>query len=451
MPKYAFRLLWTGQSLSALGDTLYIVALITLLYDATFSAAYTAMIPFLRCVANLVSGFLAPLAIEKFPLRKLLVYAQAFQTALLLSLTLVMVASSDSIAPPVVLAFVLLLSWLEAWILPAKNAIVPRLVDEHRLLKANSLLSMIEQSVRLAGWALGATLLVAIGARNVMWTTFALFAIATVAMAFIRERAEVVSAEGTLGDKAELKHGDDSERKLRDDAERKLEVGAERKFGEVAGDAVPAEKPKSVRQKLQEGWLVLWRIPALRVVSMLELFEGLAGGIFVGGVMLVYVKELLHRGEDWWGYINASYLLGAFVGGLFGIALSRWVDRRLGHTILYGSIGFSALTFSFAWIHLPIAALLLNFLMGPAFQLRDIAQRTLFQRSVEPGLLPQAFAAKGTLAYATFGISALLMAGLTDWLGVQSALTVSAVLYACCAIVAFLNKRLLFVASDLQA
>ncbi|MFC5404471.1 MFS transporter [Cohnella soli] len=418
MQKYAFRLLWTGQSLSALGDVLYIVALITLLYDATGSAAYTAAIPFLRCFANLVSGILAPIALERFALGRLLTYAQTFQTLLLLVLTLAMFVSSVPISPPIILLFVLLLSWLEAWITPAKNAIVPKLVEKHRLLKANGLLSMIEQTVRLAGWAAGAALLVAIGAQNVMWTTFALFALATIAMALIRERERT---------------------------EDKKQIHAK-----ASRDEMASEQPRTLREKLQEGWLVLWRVPALRVVSMLELFEGLAGGIFVGGVMLVYVKELLHRGEDWWGFINASYLLGALVGGAFGIALSRWVDRKLGHTILYGSIAFSAMTFGFAWIHVPIAALVLNFLMGPAFQLRDIAQRTLFQRSIEPDQLPQAFAAKGTLVYATFGISALLMAALTDWLGVQSALTVSAILYACCAAVAYANKRLLFEASDVR-
>jgi MFS family permease len=401
MNKYSFRFLWVGQSFASLGDVLYVVALITILYEATGSATYTAMVAFLRCLSNLISGLVAPLVLDLFPLRTLLVFAQFGQAALLLALVVFMVAS-PSLYPVVILGFVVLISWLEAWILPAKNAILPRIISEPQLLKANGLLATVDQAVRLGGWSLGAAVFVWIGGVPVMWITFALFALSALAMAGIRV---------------------------------------------AQSSPAPQREPLSNWQKLQEGWVVLWRVPVLRVISALEILEGLAGGIFAGGVMLVYVKNILHRGEEWWGFINASFLIGTLVGGLCGIILSRLVNRWLGHTIMLGSLIFCALTFSFAWIHIPLAALILNFLMGPAFQLRDIAQRTLCQKWIEPHLLPQVFSAKGTLAFATFGISALLMASLTDLLGVQYALTVSAGLYAACTVIAIWNKSLLLSAS----
>jgi hypothetical protein len=402
MNTFSFRFLWIGQSFASLGDVLYVVALITLLFEATGSAAYTAMVAFLRCFSNLVSGFIAPLILERFPLRSLLVYAQLGQAVLLLIMILFMHAAA-SFHPPVILGFVVLLSCLEAWILPSKNAIVPSLVSEQQLVKANGLLATVDQGVRLAGWSFGAAVFVWLGGLPLLWLSFALFALSSLAMAGIQVSPLSVS---------------------------------------------PLHKePLSMWQKLQEGWLVLWHVPVLRVISALEILEGLAGGIFAGGVMLVYVKDILHKGADWWGFINASFLVGTFVGGLCGILLSRLVNRWLGHTIMFGSLIFCALTFSFAWIPIPLAALILNFLMGPAFQLRDIAQRTLCQRWIEPHQLPQVFSAKGTLAFATFGISAVLMAGLTDWLGVQFALIVSAALYAGCSVIAIGNKSLLLSAS----
>jgi hypothetical protein len=92
--------------------------------------------------------------------------------------------------------------------------------------------------------------------------------------------------------------------------------------------------------------------------------------------------------------------------------------------------------------------MILNFLMGPASQLRDIAQRTLCQKWIEPDQLPQVFSAKGTLAFAVFGISTVLMADLTDLFGIQYALTVSAGLYAACTLITIWNKSLLFAASQ---
>jgi MFS family permease len=401
MNKYSFRFLWIGQSFASLADVLYVVALITLLYAATGSATYTAMVAFLRCFSNLVSGFFAPLVLERFPLRSLLIYAQFGQATLLFGLVVLYIAQL-SVYPPVILGFVILISILEAWILPAKNAIVPRLVSEEQLVKANGLLATVDQGVRLAGWSLGAAVFVWLGALPVLWLTFVLFALSAIAMTRIRESASQSSEQSEL---------------------------------------------RSTWHKLQEGWIILWRLPVLKVISALEILEGLAGGIFAGGVMLVYVKNVLHRGEDWWGFINASFLVGTLIGGLGGILLSRLVDRWLGHTIMFGSLIFCALTFSFAWIPIPLAALILNFLMGPAFQLRDIAQRTLCQKWIEPAKLPQVFSAKGTLVFATFGISSVLMAGLTDLFGVQYALTVSATLYAACAVIAVGNKSLLLAAS----
>jgi MFS family permease len=403
--KFSFRFLWVGQSFASLADVLYVVALITLLYQTTGSATYTSMIAFLRLISNLVAGFLAPLVLERFALRSLLVYVQSTQ-ALIMLVLVCLIQVSHSFNPPVVLIFVILISFLEAWIMPAKNALVPRLVSEDRLVQANGLLATVDQGVRLAGWALGAAVFVWIGGKPLLWVTFALFALAALAMSGIRVKPEVRTE--------------------------------------------PSES-QSTGEKLREGWLILWRTPVLRVISSLEVLEGLAGGIFAGSVMLVYVKELLDRGEDWWGFINASFLVGTLLGGLGGIVLSRLVDRWLGHTILLGSDVFCALTFSFAWIPIPLAALILNFLMGPAFQLRDIAQRTLFQRWIAPQLLPQVFSAKGTLGFATFGISVVLMAGLTDLFGVQSALTVSATIFAACAIIAIWNKSLLFSASRSQS
>jgi hypothetical protein len=73
------------------------------------------------------------------------------------------------------------------------------------------------------------------------------------------------------------------------------------------------------------------------MISILEILEGLAGGIFAGGVMLVYVHNILHEGEEWWGFINASFLSGSILGGICGILLSRLVNRWLGHTIMFGS------------------------------------------------------------------------------------------------------------------
>ncbi|MDZ4910739.1 MFS transporter, partial [Clostridium perfringens] len=83
-----------------------------------------------------------------------------------------------------------------------------------------------------------------------------------------------------------------------------------------AKEPAAAGRAKPSWEGIREGWFYLWRNPTLRIVTMMDMIEGIAGTIWVGAITLVYVKEVLHQGEAWWGFINASYYVGAIVGGL---------------------------------------------------------------------------------------------------------------------------------------
>jgi hypothetical protein len=51
--------------------------------------------------------------------------------------------------------FVFPISFLDGWANPASGALLPILVPDDKLTKANSLLSTLSQCVQLGGWAVG--------------------------------------------------------------------------------------------------------------------------------------------------------------------------------------------------------------------------------------------------------------------------------------------------------
>jgi hypothetical protein len=61
----SFRFLWFGQMSANLGDVLYVVCLIKLIFDATGSVTYMSLVPFFNTFSALISGLLAPLIINK--------------------------------------------------------------------------------------------------------------------------------------------------------------------------------------------------------------------------------------------------------------------------------------------------------------------------------------------------------------------------------------------------
>lgn len=44
----SFRLLWISQSIANLGDSLYILAIVTIIYNSTGSAVFAGLFPILR-------------------------------------------------------------------------------------------------------------------------------------------------------------------------------------------------------------------------------------------------------------------------------------------------------------------------------------------------------------------------------------------------------------------
>lgn len=68
----SFVFLWLSQSASKLADSIYIIGVMTFIYQQTGSAISTALFPFVRMMMILLSSFIAPIVMKRFYLINLL-------------------------------------------------------------------------------------------------------------------------------------------------------------------------------------------------------------------------------------------------------------------------------------------------------------------------------------------------------------------------------------------
>ncbi|EFU43003.1 major facilitator superfamily MFS_1 [Paenibacillus vortex V453] len=384
MKRKSFRYLWVGQALANSGDLFYIVGLMAIVHGITGSAMFMALIPFATTMARFISGSFAPILMDKYNLKSLLASSQIGKTAMLFLLIMTDYALGEQeMTVYAILGFVFLISLLDGWAAPASHAMLPRLVDTSELTKANSFIALVDQMIQLGGWAVGGLLVAALGGSNVIWVTFVLAAAAAIFMRLIEDQHETTQGQK---EKSGVSHW----------------------------------------SSIQEGWILIWREPSLRAIHVIFVLETIAGVIWIAAIIYVYVAEVLHREEAWWGYINASFFLGLMLGGLFGMRAAEVIDRNIRQFVIISSFGISFMTFGFGLTSLPWLALVFSAGFGMFEQLKAVSLQTTLQRSVSVRLLPKVYAAQSALISLVFGVSTLLFGFITDQFGVRATYIIAA-------------------------
>jgi len=370
----SFQLLWISQSIANLGDSLYILAIVTLIYNITGSAAFAGLFPILRVCAQAISGLAAPLLMDRLRLDSLLWMSEMGQTICFGVMCVLYNILPSQWLVPTVLFLVFAISILHGWGTPARNALVPRLVPSDLLVKANSLLATSDQIVLLIGWSLGGILVAGLGIIQVLGITAMMMFLSTLALFFVKDSSVIFPSN--------------------------------------------QEKQKQW-DRMKEGWRTIWASPVLRTLSFMEIINGIGESIWAGSIILVFVKEVLNKGENWWGFINASNFAGTILGGILIWMMSKKIENRMMFSIFIGSLSIGVFTMAFAFSNNPWFALGMALLIGPPYQLRSVAQRTLLQSHASKESLPKVLAAFGTILFVTYGFSVLLMGWMVDHLGAR--------------------------------
>jgi len=420
MFKRSFYYLWGSQSLSNTVDVLYLVALTTYVLNKTDSVIFATLVPFLRVTAQLLSGLVAPLMVAKYRLPFLLTVSQLGQFLLFGALALYLSPIVEGSDLKLVYLLIISISFLDGWTSPARNALIPRLVSDEALMKANGMIATTDQIIQFAGWAVSGILVAAFGSFPVLLTVAAGYGIAMTVTLLIEDPTEP------------------KRRSLWD-------VRTGRAYSRSDESGLPSidnqVKAPSRWDTLKEGWVLLWQSKRLRSMTLMDMTDALGSTVWIGAFLLVFVKEVLHKNEQWWGYINASYFAGCVLGGFLVIALVKRLEKGLFMFMLLGLLGYAFCTTLFALNASAPLSLLIVLVTGPFTELSAIARKTLIQRSCSLDQLPKVFSAQSTLLNMIFGVSVFTMSFIAELLGIVNMYLIAAAISLLAACVGWWNRK----------
>jgi MFS family permease len=337
----AFRRLLTALAVSQIGDWLYNLALVVLVYDRTHSAAWAGVTTAARVVPVVALGPLGGVLADRFDRRRIMIVSDLARMGLMVLLAAVAAARLPILLAPLIAATATAFS---APYLPCVAAVTPRVVDDADLPGANAARSAVAGLGIIVGPALGGLLLL-LGSPA--------FAFALNAVTF------GLSALALLAIRAD---------------------------GAFATRRAPGQ-PAGLFREIAQGAAALRAHPAaLRLVGADIMCSTLYG---TQTVLLLIVARGLGLGAQGYGYLFAA--IG--VGGLLGTALAGRASRgSRPRLVLAGALLAAGLpTMLLAVTHWPAAAIVLTGLTGMGALLVEIMTDTGLQRMLDEDVFGRAY------------------------------------------------------------
>ncbi|MGG1678281.1 MFS transporter [Neobacillus sp. NRS-1170] len=390
-----FLFLMLGQSLANIGDVLYVVAVISFIFETTKSAAASAIVPFTITFAMFISSILTPILIGRVNLKKLLVGSQIGKTVILFGLSAFMMSGLALTNYYFVFFMIAGIALLDGCANPIRQTLIPYYVEKEHLIKANGIAETITQSIQIGTWFFGSLLLVVFSPNQLILLVAVLFVLSSFILALLKN----------------VDH--------------------------------KAERQERMRDLITQGWQTIRVTPVLKTLAKMEFFEAIANSVWIAAILIVYVKQALNTQEQWWGFINSAFFIGLVLGSLLCVKFPRFLERNQYRFIMVGTVLNCFFTILFSLTSVPLIALLLSALIGVFGQLKNIPQQTIIQTSIPKEQLATVYTSFGTITTGTFGVGSLIMGLLSDYFGVRSVFAVSGGLLAVVFVIVFKNSRIL--------
>jgi len=388
-----FSLLLVGQSLANIGDVLYIVSIIHVIYLMTGSAIAASFVPFTIATSMFVSGILTPLLFDKVNLKWLLAGSQIGKTCLLfvLGLLLLILTATNYYLLFIVISMI---AFLDGCANPIRQTLVPHYVKDEQLLRANGIDEAVTQFIQTVMWFVGSLFLLFLSSQQLVWIVGFLFTVASIVLCLL----ENVDHQ-SLAQQGKMK-------------------------------------------QVIKGWKLLWHTPVLRRIVWIDFLESIASTVWIAAIILVFVTNALQVEEQWWGFLNGAFFVGLIVGSVYCVKFTSFIERQLAKVMFVGSLFMFIATILFSINSIPIIALVLIFCVGFFGQIKSIPQHTVIQTSVPKRELSSVYTSLSAISTGAFGISSLMMGIISDVIGVRVVFMVSGLLLAVVSIIIVKNRHL---------
>ena len=337
----AFRRLLAGLAVSQIGDWLYNLALVTLVYSRTHSALWAGITTAARVVPMVALGPIGGAVADRFNRRRVMIACDLIRLTLMLLLALVALAHLPILLGPVIAAAATAAS---SPYLACTSAVTPRLVPDADLAGANAARSAVAAIGIIAGPALGGVLLL-LGSPALAFVVNAVtFGAAAVAVLAIPD-------------------------------------------GSAFRIGTAAERPSSLRHDLADGAAALRAHPeAIRLVGA-DIMCSLVYGMQT--VLLLLAARHAGLGLHGYGYLFAGIGAGALAGTSLAGRVGRLPHPRAVLIATLAAVGLPMLVLP--WASEAVLAIALAATTGAGAILVEILAETALQRSLPAEVFGRAY------------------------------------------------------------
>jgi len=368
-----FTLMFIGRILTNIGDSLYSVAAMWLVYNLGGSTLYTGLAGFLSILPRIIQLFSGPF-IDRIPLRGMMVYTHLLSALLLLVVPVAYYF--DFLTVGLVLTVTPILSTLNMWFYPAQMSALPKILDKEQLTQGNSLFSIAYQGIGVACNAISGVLIVVLGAVSLyLWNSLGFF---IGALLFMRIRIMTTPVDSSNKDNS-IPNNDSTQPKSR------------------------KNPMKSYVSDMKEGLRLLLATPLARILFGVIVINAAGGATFT--VMPDFANN--HGGAGVYGFMLMAQACGSLLGALLAPYLK--LERvRLGYifaaAFCLSGVAWSLSIFSH-WTWLIVIVYGLAWFPGG---MTNVIVNTVIQKGVPEKSMGTVFAAASGLSGIAMPLGSLI-------------------------------------------
>lgn len=390
-----FLLLWLGQAQSACGNTFYIVALTYIIIDLTGSPKYTA----LTMAAGTIPFVFSPLIgaiIDRTNMKPILILGDLIRGLCMFLICTLLMLKQLTISVVIISAFVT--GWVGLIYRPTFASLLPRLVPQADIARANALNALSGQLSTLNGFMFGGMLVAFIGAGYAILFNGITFVIMSLLLLFIQ-------------------------------------------FPQM----VKSSKTKKIWADVKEGFHYLFSSRSLLLIPIIFFVMGAS---YAPLEILMPVKlKTMNYGPEGFGIFFSSFLIGSILTStLISKYGQNWSTRLF---TLVGLIIMTVMMSGIAFVTTFVYCCICSFFYGVGSSLVSISSITYVQTTVIDQFRGRIFSLFGIIEQACMPIALAIIAKLTEIVTTESILYLTSFTLMLTTMIWFVHHRRSVVQSTL--
>ncbi len=374
-----FLALFSSQTLSAIGASVYSFALLWDMKVLTNNAFLMSLVGFAWMVPVILFGPIAGVIADRSSKRRVMMYSDA--TRLLLTVIVTVLSLLKILEPWEIVAVTFLSNAVATLFNPAASALLPHMVEKDQLPTANGLSQAMMPLSQILGPAISAALIAWQGVTVSFSINALTYLISALTLFFIH-----------------------------------------------VSEPAKEKKPFTfthIKAELGEGWHAIRGIHLLLILIPLGAIINFLFAPF--DVYLVqFVTVILHKNQVLLGEINAIFAVGMLIGSVISGPLSKYL--RIGYMMIGSMLVTSLMLPIMSQIHMIPVDFITMFLMGVGIGLTNTSLFSLIQQVIAKEVMGRVFAFLGTLFSAISPIGMLIGGALANMVSVDWLLSVDGVI-----------------------